>query len=392
MQNKPVVRFPEFDDEWEQLTINNVLTESKIKGNTGEKAQKLTVKLWGKGVFAKEEKRQGSENTQYYARKKKQFIYSKLDFLNCAFGIIPNELDGYESTVDLPCFDISQHCAPFFLLERISQKNFYKKYGDKADGSRKAKRIHTATFLEMPIHIPSLAEQEKIATFLSNITTKISNLTQQKKCLQLYKKGCMQKLFSQEIRFKSDDGKSFPDWEEKKLGQIFSEVTTRGNNADELLSVTLNQGVVKRKTLDGKNNASNDRSNYKKVKKGDIAYNSMRMWQGASGVSNYEGIVSPAYTVIECSSGYYPSFFAYFFKWAPIISLFRRNSQGLTSDTWNCKYPLFSKIKATIPKSKDEQVKISNFLSVLDDKIEILDKQLEAMKEFKKGLLQGMFV
>ena len=83
------------------------MVESRIKGSNGKEARKITVKLWGKGVFEKTNKRVGSENTKYYKRKSGQFLYSKLDFLNCAFGIIPLDLDGLESTVDLPCFDIS---------------------------------------------------------------------------------------------------------------------------------------------------------------------------------------------------------------------------------------------------------------------------------------------
>ena len=85
------------------------------------------MKLWGKGVYEKEEYIQGSPNTQYYLRKSGQFIYSKLDFLNQAFGIIPVHLNGYESTVDLPCFDISNELNNKFLLEYIQRDDFYKK-------------------------------------------------------------------------------------------------------------------------------------------------------------------------------------------------------------------------------------------------------------------------
>ncbi|MCT4627233.1 restriction endonuclease subunit S [Halodesulfovibrio sp.] len=193
------IRFKDDDGnafpDWEEKTVGDILTESKIKGSTGDNARKLTVKLWRNGVFAKNEVRAGSENTQYYVRKKNQFIYSKLDFLNCAFGIIPEELDGYESTVDLPCFEISPLASPAFLLERISQKNFYKKFGEKADGSRKAKRIHAATFLEMPIQIPMLAEQEKITNFLSDIDEKIDSLDKQLEAIKEFKKGLLQGMF-----------------------------------------------------------------------------------------------------------------------------------------------------------------------------------------------------
>lgn len=99
------IRFKDNDGsafpDWEEKVIGDVMTESRIKGSSGDTAKKLTVKIWGKGVIPKKDDSKGSENTQYYKRKAGQFIYGKLDFLNCAFAIIPDELDGYESTLDL---------------------------------------------------------------------------------------------------------------------------------------------------------------------------------------------------------------------------------------------------------------------------------------------------
>jgi len=97
-------RFAGFEGEWHMSPIRLFIKESRIAGATGDIAKKITVKLYGLGVIAKVEKRLGSESTKYYTRKAGQFIYSKLDFLNGAFGIVPVELDGYESTLDLPAF------------------------------------------------------------------------------------------------------------------------------------------------------------------------------------------------------------------------------------------------------------------------------------------------
>jgi type I restriction enzyme S subunit len=115
------------------------------------------------------------------------------------------------------------------------------------------------------------------------------------------------------------------------------------------------------------------------------------MWQGASGLSNYDGIVSPAYTVITPKENISALYFSYFFKFPKTISVFRRNSQGLTSDTWNLKFPQFSTIKILVP-SFQEQLKIADFLVVLDEKLELVSKQIEQTQSFKKGLLQQMFV
>ena len=167
----PKLRFPEFHDApgWPRRLMGRYLSESRIKGSGGHEAKKLTVKLWGKGVFKKNESVQGSANTQYYRRRAGQFIYSKLDFLNQAFGIIPVHLDGFESTVDLPCFDIASEMNPKFLLGYVQREQFYKTRGEIADGGRKAKRIQVDTFLDCPIYTPSEPEQQKIADCLGSL-------------------------------------------------------------------------------------------------------------------------------------------------------------------------------------------------------------------------------
>ncbi len=197
----PRLRFPEFRNAgpWEMKRLGEFLTESKIRGNKGNVAKKLTVRLWGKGVFAKTTYIRGSENTQYYRRKAGQIIYSKLDFLNQAFGIIPLELDGYESTIDLPCFDVNDKADTFFILEYIKRGEFYKRVGDIADGSRKAKRIHQDTFLSSTVFFPSLPEQRKIADFLSSLDELIALEAQKLAALKAHKKGLLQQLFPQEV-------------------------------------------------------------------------------------------------------------------------------------------------------------------------------------------------
>ena len=168
-QKNPSIRFKGFTDAWEQRKVGEFLTESRLPGTNGSIAKKLTVKLWRKGVIPKDETYAGSSATQYFTRKSGQFIYGKLDFLNQAFGIIPEHLDGYESTLDSPAFDISTKLNPKFFLEYVSREQFYVYQGTIANGSRKAKRIHADTFFEMPINLPTKEEQVKIGNFLEQI-------------------------------------------------------------------------------------------------------------------------------------------------------------------------------------------------------------------------------
>ena len=158
----------------------------------------------------------------------------------------------------------------------------------------------------------------------------------------------------------------------------------------ELLSVTMNDGVKPRSEIEGKDNSSEDKSNYKIVRKGDMVYNSMRMWQGANGISPCDGIVSPAYTVLmpkqEINNGY----FATLFKSANLINEFRKNSQGMTSDTWNLKYPQIETIKVQIP-SVSEQDKVSEMFSVPDERIAAQSQLVESLKKYKRGVVDGIF-
>jgi type I restriction enzyme S subunit len=176
------------------VLLSKVLTESRITGSNGLKAKKLTVKLWGRGVKRKIDKRPGSANTNYYTRRSGQFIYSKLDFLNCAFGMIPEKLDGLESTLDLPTFDVSNEVDPIYLLEKIKQKNFYMKYGSQANGSRIARRINQDFFLSLSIRLPPLLEQKRIASIIKTLDFRMNNASQKIKYYEKWRNGLIQKI------------------------------------------------------------------------------------------------------------------------------------------------------------------------------------------------------
>lgn len=202
----PRLRFPEFmDKEWNIYPVSRFLHESQIAGSSGDIAKKLSVKLWGKGVAEKKENYSGSAATRYYIRKAGQFIYSKLDFLNQAFGIIPDNLDNYESTIDLPCFDFKKGISPHFFLYYVLRPLFYKKNGELADGGRKAKRVQQDMFLGFSIALPPLAEQQKIADCLSSLDELIEAHEQKRDALLEHKKGLMQRLFPAE-------GENTPRW------------------------------------------------------------------------------------------------------------------------------------------------------------------------------------
>lgn len=249
-------------------------------------------------------------------------------------------------------------------------------------------------FSNFNILIPKLKEEQKlIGQYFSNIDNLIKLQQQKYEKLLNLKKSLLYKLFPKEgetvpeLRFEGFSGK----WEKKKLGNCFSE-RTESYPEGELLSVTINQGIKKFSELDRKNNSNDNKSKYKKVYVGDIAYNSMRMWQGASGYSEYEGIVSPAYTVLSPNDVIDSKCFSYLFKRTDIIHMFQIYSKGITSDNWNLKYPDFKELEVYVSQNYNEQKAIGQYFSKLDKLIELSKEKLEKLKNVKESLLDKMFV
>ena len=240
----------------------------------------------------------------------------------------------------------------------------------------------------------SIAEQQKMASCLFSMDAYISATKEKLEQLKAYKKGLMQKLFPvqgktlPEYRFKEfeKDG----EWEVKKLGDCFTERIERNCCDLPLLSLTESDGIVLQEETNRKNNSNADKSNYLRVCVGDIAYNTMRMWQGRCAWVSIEGIVSPAYTICKPNEKMDSLFFFYLFKTPNAIELFHRNSQGLVNDTLNLKYESFEKIKMCVP-TYFEQRKIASCLSVTDQTINTYTEKVAQLKEYKKGLMQQMF-
>ena len=190
----------------------------------------------------------------------------------------------------------------------------------------------------------------------------------------------MQKLLTGEVRLPGFEG----EWKEVRLGSILKERKETGFEQLELLAITSQKGVVKRKEIDIKDTSSEDKSKYKRILPRDIGYNTMRMWQGVSGVSKYEGIVSPAYTILKPTEKIDSDFIGYLFKFPKVINLFKRYSQGLVSDTLSLKYENLEIIKVFIPIDIYEQKMIANVLLCIDKEISTLQKEVELFKTTKK--------
>ncbi|WP_075123202.1 restriction endonuclease subunit S [Pseudomonas aeruginosa] len=180
-------------------------------------------------------------------------------------------------------------------------------------------------------------------------------------------------------------------WASATLGQLFSERQEVGFTDLPLLSLMDKEGIIPQDATNRKNNSNADKSKYLRVFPGDIAYNTMRMWEGRCAYVGIEGVVSPAYTVCKPVDGTHSLFFAFYFKTPLLIRLFRQFSQGLVKDTLNLKYQAFSQIKVTCPKDKSEQRKIADCLRSLDEIISTQEQKIASLKVYKRDLIQQLF-
>lgn len=395
----PQLRFKGFTDPWVQRQVGDFLTESRIPGSNGAISKKLTVKLWGKGVIPKETVTDGSEATKYYVRKAGQFMYGKLDFLHAAFGIVPENLDGYESTLDSPAFDIA-NLNSTFLMDTVMRKSFYLYQGNIANGSRKAKRIHVDTFSDMPIDVPTLDEQDKIGYFFDQLDNLIAANQRKLDLLKEQKKGYLQKMFPKngakvpELRFAG----FADDWEVRKLKDVL-DISKTKNKAQQygkvdVLSVSREVGTVNQIKYQGRSFAGSDLSNYKVVQGGELIYTKSPLKGAPYGifqVATIKGILSPLYAVYTSTDKAYTPFVAMALKndniathyLTPLVTKGAKNTINVTDEG-----ALEGKIQFP---SILEQKQIFIFFKQLDDTIALHQRKLEKLQELKKGYLQKMF-
>lgn len=238
---------------------------------------------------------------------------------------------------------------------------------------------------------PTLAEQQKIADFLSSVDSWVENLKSQKDSLESYKKGIMQKIFSQEIRFKDDKGNNFPNWEEKKLGdqsEFFSGGTPSSTNksyysgkipfikSGEISAIQTDQFITEEALR---------LSSAKMVSKGDLLYALYGATSGAVSVSKIDGAINQAVLCIRTKQDKNWLLYYLGFNKNRILSRYLQGGQG------NLSADIIKKLSIKFP-SLLEQNKIANFLSSIDEIIESKHGRITQAKAWKKGLMQQVFI
>ena len=334
----------------------------------------------------------------YYLLYNGEFAYNKSYSVGYDFGSI-KRLDRYPmgalSTLYI-CFGLKKYNTDFMKVYFDSLKWYKEIYMIAAEGARNHGLLNVPTdeFFDTRHVLPtSEAEQSKIAIFFNLLEARIEKQQRLVTALKSYKRGVSSQIFGRSGYMPNGYASPYPKWRETTIGEIFYERCERGRGDEELLAVTISNGVQRRSEIELKDNSSEYKENYKIVRRGDIAYNTMRMWQGACGASNYDGIVSPAYTVIcpRNAENTCIDFWIYYFKEKQMLNLFQKYSQGLTSDIWNLKYTQLKDIPIVVP-CVCEQRRISSLLLAIDARLQAECGKLDQMERLKKALLHKMFL
>ena len=235
------------------------------------------------------------------------------------------------------------------------------------------------------VAVPPKQEQNRIVEVLGLWDTAIEKQSELIENLKLRKRALMQQLLTGKKRLPGFCG----EWKEVKLGDVFDERNETNRDDLPLLSITGDKGVIYQSNSDKRDISNDDKSKYKRICPNDIGYNTMRMWQGRSALSELEGIVSPAYTIVTPRESINVKFMSMLIQQPRVVYDFWTHSQGLVSDTLNCKYPDFCQVKVRIP-TKQEQTAIASVLVKADKEIELANEKLASLQSQKRGLMQQL--
>lgn len=283
---------------------------------------------------------------------------------------------------------------PIFMNATLNTFGVRKQIMRKAQGAQHI-NVGQEILSSVIVNIPSLPEQQKIADFLSTIDTVIEK---QKATVEVWKerkKGVMQKLFSQEARFKADDGSEFPDWEEKKLGEVMKvkDIKQIPSENVPLMAFIAYQGVTEKgDRYDRSFLVKSEKKKYKRTDFNDFIYSSNNLDVGSIGLNKYgSAVISVVYEIFTFKENYIPDCMNLLIQQPRVMSEIIRYRQGCLYGQYKIHAKDFLNVLVSVPCLAEQQ-KISDCLSSLDDVIEKQKATLAAWEEMKKGLLQQMFV
>lgn len=408
----PELRFPEFSGEWEEKKLGEV-TSLITKGTTPKRFETKGISYIKIECF--EEGKINKEKCLFIApeiheKELKRSILQENDILFAIAGatigkcnVVKKDLLPANTNQALSIIRLKNKKSNLFVYN-ILKSTKMKRYINLNLSVGAQPNLNLEQLNKFKLNFPSIEEQEKIANFLISVDSKIEFLEKKKEGLERYKKGMMEKIFKQEIRFKDERGEEYPEWEEKKLGEIgatYSGLTGKKGNDfgkgkpyiqykqifDKAAIDILKCGLVEIKEGENQN----------EVKYGDIFFTVSSETPKEIGYSSVMLEKEKEIFLNSFCFGYRPNklkelapvFSKYLFRSSGVRNKIIKLAQGSTR--YNMSKFQFIKISINLPVLK-EQKKIGDFLSSLDKKIEDTEKEIEGFKEFKKGLLQKMFV
>ena len=374
---QPKLRFPGFEDDWEKIKLDN-FTKSISSGKSKAREDEGEFLLYGSTGFI------GYTNENDY--KGKCILIARVGANAGNLYKVEGKYSVTDNTLMLYTNENNYFDFTYYLLIKAELNKLVFGSGQPLITGGQLKNLN--------LFVPKLEEQTRIANFLSSVDEKLDLLKEKKALLEDYKKGMMQKIFNQEIRFKDNNGEDFEEWEEKSLG----EVLIKNSKKNKLLEITYvesisnKQGFVSQEEyFDSNNIASKNLCNYYVIENGMFAYNPSRIDVGSLAYKNDDksSVISPLYISFKTNNLIDDVFLFNYFDTLYFKNQMNSSFEGSVRNTLS--YDSLIKIKIQLPSLK-EQTKIANFLSAIDEKIELVLTQIEDTQEYKKGLLQQMFV
>tara|TARA_R110001606_G_scaffold112535_2_gene239411 strand:- start:1486 stop:2748 length:1263 start_codon:yes stop_codon:yes gene_type:complete len=405
----PELRFNEFEGEWENNRLHD-MTNLITKGTTPKTFTSSGVnyvKIEGLvGVNINKDKCVYIDE-EVHLKELKRSILQENDLLFAIagatvgkVGIVTSDILPANTNQALAIIRLKNKEYLNYILQ-ILQSRVMKKYIYQSVSVGAQPNLNLEQIGDFRFNLPTLPEQQKIASFLSAVDEKIQQLTKKKALLEQYKKGVMQQLFSGQLRFKDENGNSYPDWKDRNLNHYLK--VSKAKNEDlkydknDVLSVSGEFGIVNQIEFQGRSFAGASVHNYGLVENGNIVYTKSPLKSNPYGIikvnKDKAGIVSTLYAVYKCKPTLIGAYLDYYFQLddntnrylRPLVQKGSKNDMKINNEK-----VLIDPIM--IPSTIEEQQKVVDYLEELDSKIVIANNQITQTQNFKKGLLQQMFV
>ncbi len=401
MTNIPKLRFKGFEGEWKEENIADIFDRILTKNKENNK-NVLTISAQY-GLINQEEfftKSVSSKNLEnYFLLHKNDFAYNKSYSKGYPIGAI-KKLTRYDKGVVSPlyiCFKTKKNDSSDYLEKYFdSGKHNHSVWKIVQEGARNHGLLNMSTddfFKLVKVFIPKFEEQEKIAEFLKKVDEWFGNLKKQKENLEKYKKGMMQKIFAQKIKFRDENGKDFSEWKNEKLAEVIYEVKKEKEENPQklqLLTVKLHNNGI---TASGKFPSVTEKGRpYYKRYIGELLIGRQNFHNGGFGLVYEETnglIASNAISSFLFNEYIHPKFIYYLISRESFYKRIANLIGGTGQKEISCNEIM--KIKIQLPEFEEQQ-KITEFLTSIDKLIDLKQEQIAKAEEWKKGLIQGLFV